>query len=125
MVCAKVLIAQADMMQAFDMMTGLEEAGHEVIGPAPHADMALYLAALRRPDVALVDLVLRDGDRGRDLARTLRDRGIPSVFVSTSPGVRDDTPAPCERVVRPDRRRAIARSVELAQLGIAGNILVG
>ena len=125
--CAKILVAEADMMQAFDMMSGLEEAGHQIIGPAPHLDLALMLAESTRPDVALVDLVLRDGERGRKLARELRERGIPSVFVSAKPTpVFADAPAGLrDRIVKPLRRRAIARGVSLAQQGIAGHILVG
>lgn len=49
----------------------LAEAGHVVIGCAMDTADAISLAASSPPDVALVDVNLRDGATGPDVARAL------------------------------------------------------
>jgi two-component system KDP operon response regulator KdpE len=59
----------------------LREQGFEVL-PAATAREALDSAALRRPDAAIVDLVLPDGD-GVDVCRSLREWSeLPIVVLS-------------------------------------------
>ncbi len=59
----------------------LREEGFEVL-PAATAREALDSAALRRPDAAIIDLVLPDGD-GVDLCRSLREWSeLPIVVLS-------------------------------------------
>jgi two-component system KDP operon response regulator KdpE len=59
----------------------LREQGFEVL-PAATAREALDSAALRRPDAAIVDLVLPDGD-GVDVCRSLREwSDLPIVVLS-------------------------------------------
>ncbi len=59
----------------------LREQGFEVV-PAATAREALDTAALRRPDAAIVDLVLPDGD-GVDVCRALREWSeLPIVVLS-------------------------------------------
>jgi two-component system KDP operon response regulator KdpE len=59
----------------------LREHGFEVV-PAATAREALDTAALRRPDAAIVDLVLPDGD-GVDVCRALREWSeLPIVVLS-------------------------------------------
>ena len=63
----------------------LTAGGHEVMGPAATEAEALRLVAAARPDLALVDIELADGDDGVALARRLtRTWGIPCLFVTGS-----------------------------------------
>ncbi|GAA3553051.1 hypothetical protein GCM10022197_05150 [Microlunatus spumicola] len=52
----------------------LRAQGHAVVGEAGSVAEALVLTARLRPDAALVDIGLPDGD-GFELTRALRDRG--------------------------------------------------
>lgn len=90
MCACKVLVADGDLLKAFDTMASLDKAGHHPIGPAPDAALALALADREKPDFALVDLVLRGGESGKDLIRDLRARGIPGGFVHSRAAPAED-----------------------------------
>ena len=81
----KILLAEDDMLIAMDMQMMLEDAGHDVIGPAATVAQGLSLAEADMPDVAVVDIGLKNGDSGIDLARHLRAWDVPVVFVSGEP----------------------------------------
>ncbi len=81
----RIMVVEDDALIALDMVGLLEEMGHEVVAEAADACTAWDLAAVGRPDVALVDIRLaRDTDGGK-LARKLYDElGVRSLFVSGS-----------------------------------------
>jgi DNA-binding NarL/FixJ family response regulator len=64
----------------------LEASGYAVMGEAADGEQALAIAARVRPDVALVDLELPDGD-GFALARRLADthHGLRILLTSMDP----------------------------------------
>ena len=79
----KVLVVEDELLQAFDVMDSLEAGGHTPIGPAPDATAALYFAERNKPDFALVDITLRHGDKGYDVARELHDQfDVPVMFLT-------------------------------------------
>ena len=61
-------------------------------GPAATSADAERLVAERNPDVAIVDINLRDGEQANDLIDRLHERGIPVIVltgyavVSLAPG---------------------------------------
>jgi two-component system, response regulator PdtaR len=77
-----VLIAEDEFLLGLLLSEFLLEAGHTVLGPAMTAAEALGLARATPPDLALVDIELRDGQSGIALAETLGRAGVPSIFVS-------------------------------------------
>jgi CheY-like chemotaxis protein len=60
----------------------LRTCGADVIGPAPTTADAERLICDRAPDVALVDINLRGGERAYDMIDRLHDRGIRVVVMS-------------------------------------------
>ena len=79
----KVLVVEDELLQAFDVMDSLEAGGHTPIGPAPDATAAMYFASRDKPDLALVDLSLRHGDKGFDVAQELHDTfDVPVMFLT-------------------------------------------
>jgi DNA-binding NarL/FixJ family response regulator len=60
----------------------LESWGADVIGPAATTVDAERLVSERRPDVALVDINLRRGERSYDLIDRLHDQGIRVVVIT-------------------------------------------
>lgn len=78
-----ILIVEDEAIVAAFLQGTLEEAGYATLGPVGTERDALALAGPARPDLALVDISLRNGDSGIDVARRLRLRwSIPSLFVS-------------------------------------------
>lgn len=77
-----VLIVEDEALLAMMLEASLTDAGYRVLGPVSSEKQAMQLAETTRPDLALVDIRLRDGGSGIAVARHLRERGIPSLFVS-------------------------------------------
>lgn len=83
---ARVLIVEDEMLVAMDMEAVIEDLGFEPIGIAADSREARKLGALQ-PDVALVDLNLRDGLTGPEVGRHLARLGIQVVFVTANSGI--------------------------------------
>lgn len=82
----KVLIVEDQALLAMELEHVLTESGHVVVGCAAEADVALALAEQDRPQVALVDVNLRDGLTGPQIARQLIERYDAAViFVTANP----------------------------------------
>lgn len=77
-----ILIVEDDTLLATTLAASLIDAGYDVIGPAATEARAIQLAELMRPDLALLDIALRDGGSGLAVARALRLQAIPCLFVS-------------------------------------------
>ena len=60
----------------------LESWGADVIGPAATTADAERMASERRPDVAIVDINLRGGERSYGLIDRLHDQGIRVVVIT-------------------------------------------
>jgi DNA-binding response OmpR family regulator len=79
-----VLVLEDEAVIALDMCDALEDAGHDVVGPCETRAEALRLLETVSPDLAVVDVKLRDGS-GLEVARELVRRRIPFVFYSGEP----------------------------------------
>ncbi len=86
---AKILIVEDEMLVAMNLEAILEDIGHEPVGIVPDLDSAepFYEAAL---DLALVDLNLRDGLTGPQIAERLTSRGVPVLFITANPRMLGD-----------------------------------
>ena len=79
-----ILIAEEEMPTAAALEAALTEAGHQVLGPVDTIAEALPMIAVERPDLALVSILLKDGDTGVWLAwELLHQHGTPSIFLAT------------------------------------------
>lgn len=81
---AKILIVEDEFLVAANLEAALEDWGHTSLGIAPDVSAALQLAA-QAPDVALVDVNLRDGQTGPTIAKKLREMGVSVLFVTANP----------------------------------------
>lgn len=79
----KVLIVEDEIFAALHLEAAIEDLGCEVLGIAPDAPTAMELAN-RQPDLALVDLNLRDGLTGPQIARDLANRYRTKVLILTA-----------------------------------------
>src|SRR5690348_7137165 len=79
----KILVVEDEVLLSEMLQFALTDAGHAVLGPVATVDEGLRVAEQDRPDLALVNINLKDGSKGTDLARELASRWhVPSLFVS-------------------------------------------
>jgi CheY-like chemotaxis protein len=84
-----VLVVEDDVMLADYLADALEELGHEVCGIASAVSDALGGVRLNHPDVAVIDVQLRHGERGTEIAEQLAISnglgGLGILYVSGNP----------------------------------------
>lgn len=114
---AKVLIVEDEFLVALQLEDILSDGGHDVLGTYPDAASVAMLG--EAPDVALVDLNLRDGLTGPAIAREIAVKfGSRVIYVTANPG-QIDSPAPTAVgvVQKPFTRDAILSAVAYALAG--------
>ena len=78
-----VLIVEDELLIGLALELGVREAGREVLGPADNVEGALAMVDHIVPDLALIDIDLREGGDGTVLARALHERyRVPVLFLS-------------------------------------------
>ena len=97
------------MLIALDLAMQLEDLGHTVVGEAVDLASCQKIAMRERPDLALMDMRLKGGDSGGDVARWLRRTlDVPCLFISGN--------------IEPEMRADLA---ELSPAGFIGKPLLG
>ncbi len=84
----RILVAEDELITAFDLCDTFEEAGYEVEGPHAGISSAMLACQKAKPDLALLDIELADG-LSLELAQKLLDDDVP-VILHSEP---EDTPA--------------------------------
>ena len=77
----RILVAEDEMIVAFDLCDTVEEAGFEVQGPHAGISGAMLSFQKEKPDLAILDVQLDDGV-SYALAETLTKENIPVIFHS-------------------------------------------
>lgn len=112
--CGKVLIVEDEFLVALQLEDILEDGGHAVVGTIPDRAAAAGLA--EAPDIALVDLNLRDGLTGPAIACELAARfGSRVIYVTANP-TQIGAPAPTAIgvVQKPFTRKSILSAIAYA-----------
>lgn len=79
----RVLVVEDESLVAMDLVVTLEELGADVCGTAASSDEAVRRARTLRPELAVVDIRLRDGETGVDAARVMAEElGMAIVFAT-------------------------------------------
>jgi two-component system, response regulator PdtaR len=81
----RILIIEDDALIALCAEDILTDAGHTVVGLAPTKLRALQLAQQTRPDLALIDIRLADGETGLEVALEFSKHHIATIIVSALP----------------------------------------
>lgn len=79
----RILVAEDEMVIAFDLRDTVEEAGYEVEGPHSGTSSALRAFESKRPDLAILDVSFEDED-GYQLASKLTAEHVPIIFQTAS-----------------------------------------
>jgi DNA-binding NtrC family response regulator len=79
---AGILIVEDEFVIAMDLAIILQGAGYKVLGPVSSVAQALELLRHWRPEGALLDVVLRNGERVTPVARVLAAMEVPFMLAS-------------------------------------------
>lgn len=81
----KILIVEDEFLVALNLRQTLSALGFETLGIAPDAKTA-YRLANEKPDFALVDVNLRDGETGPHIGEKLaKEFGTIVIFITANP----------------------------------------
>jgi DNA-binding LytR/AlgR family response regulator len=115
----RVLVVEDEPLYAEQLEAALQDLGHEPIGPAPDARIALSLHRTETIDLALLDVQLRGPVDGIALAaQLLAHRPIPLLFLTSCAD--DETFAaarqvgPAAYLIKPVEPAALQRAIMLA-----------
>ena len=107
------IIVEDEIFVALDLERILTDAGYSVVGIA--ADRSTACDIGRGCDFAFVDVNLRDGPTGPDIAATLaRDHDVKIVFVTANPAQIADHAQALGYVRKPFSEAAITAAAEIA-----------
>jgi two-component system response regulator HydG len=81
---AKVLIVEDQFIEAHSLERILLRAGYSVCTIARSVPIALRIIEKENPDLVLLDIYLQGDLTGIDLARSLKERNIPFVYLSAN-----------------------------------------
>ncbi len=81
----RILIVEDELAIAVRVEASLSEEGHQIVGVARESEIALTLGRRLKPDLALVDVHLVDGETGPEIGRHLKDMGVPVLFMTADP----------------------------------------
>ena len=87
----RVVIVEDEAIVLMHMEMTVEDAGHTVIGTAMGSIEAIELIHRTSPELVLLDIQLKDGTCGMDVARALREvDDLTIVFVTANEAMLDD-----------------------------------
>ena len=114
-----LLIVEDEAIVAMDMREQLIELGYLVCGIANNADKAIALARLHRPDLVLMDIVIKGNRDGVHAAEVIgRSLHIPVVFLTAysdaSTVERAAKTAPYGYLTKPFQTKELRAAIEVA-----------
>ena len=78
----RVFLVEDEVIVAFEMAQTLRDHGYEVVGPSVRLEDGKIKAMSADIDIALLDINLGRGKTSEPIAKILRDRNIPLVFMT-------------------------------------------
>jgi DNA-binding response OmpR family regulator len=119
-----ILVVEDDVLLAMDIEAALTDAGYRILGPVAWAAEVVELVKTQTPDLALIDLGLRDGQTGAALARYLLWRwSVHSIFITGDrQGVIGHQDAALGWLRKPFSHPELLKSIALAKAMLSGTI---
>ena len=116
---ARVLIVEDEALVAEDLKMAVTDLGYDVVGHADNAEEAVKKAVTLKPDVILMDIVLKGEKNGIDASHEIKAQmNIPIIFLTayTDIGLIDKAKStePYAYLVKPFQERQLLASIEMA-----------
>ena len=115
----RILIVEDEAIVAEDLELAVTNIGYEVVGRAVSADAAVDKAVKLKPDLVLMDIVLRGEKNGIDASQEIKEKvDIPVIFLTAYSDVglidRAKSTEPYAYLVKPFQERQLLASIETA-----------
>lgn len=109
-----VLIVEDEVLLATELEFLVEEVGCHSVGLAMSSDEAVALACDLRPDLALVDVHLRDGPTGVEVARAIHDDcgGVALFMTANVKRLPEDFAGACGVIGKPYSEHGVRTALE-------------
>lgn len=117
MATGEVLLLEDEAIIAMDIEMTLQASGYSVLGPYRSMQDAQEILEKRRPNVAILDVNLGNGETSFPLAEQLNRLGVPVVFLSGYSAKIVPAPAALEtapRLSKPVQERDLLMAIERA-----------
>jgi PAS domain S-box-containing protein len=116
---AKILIVEDEVVVAHDIKSTLERLGYEVTARAATAEDALASARETRPDLVLMDIVIKGDKDGISAAATIREElEVPVIYLTAYSDEaileRAKTTEPYGYIIKPFQERELHSTIEMA-----------
>jgi len=116
---ARILIVEDEAIVAEDLENLIIDFGYEIVGSVVGADDAIQQAIEHRPDLILMDIVLRGNKNGIDAANEIKDMlKIPIIFLTAYSDLKLIEEAkntePYAFIVKPFQDKQVIASIEMA-----------
>ena len=116
---ARVLIVEDEALVAEDLKMAVTDLGYDVVGRADNAEEAVKKAVTLKPDVILMDIVLKGEKTGIDASHEIKAQiNLPIIFLTayTDIGLIDKAKStePYAYLVKPFQERQLLASIEMA-----------
>ena len=79
---ARILVVEDEAIVAMGIKHKLETMGHEVVDTVSTGRDAIRTSKIHKPDLVLMDIVLKGDIDGVEVAERIRDLEVPVVFIS-------------------------------------------
>lgn len=117
MTATSVLVVEDEQIISLDLQQSLEEMGYAVVGAADNGQEAISIADSQRPDVVLMDIMLKGDMDGIDAGKQVGKLGIPVIYLTaysdTETVKRATATAPYGFLTKPYQRRELAATIEV------------
>ena len=116
---ARLIIVEEEVIIASDLENRLTGLGYEICGRAERGDQALELVEKHRPDLVLMDIVIKGEMNGIEAAEIIREKwGAPVIFLTAyhdSERLEQAKPSrPFGYVLKPFQDRDLKVTIEMA-----------
>lgn len=114
-----IMIVEDESIIALNIKETLFELGYDVLGIASNSKKAFKLLEGERPDLILMDVFLKDGDNGVELAKLINSKyEIPIIYLTANSELRTIAHAgessPYGYLVKPFKATDLQSNIEIA-----------
>nr|WP_243687600.1 PAS domain S-box protein [Methanobacterium formicicum] len=82
---AKILLVEDEMVEAMSTAKSLQSMGYQVVAVASYGEEAIEKAHELKPDIILMDIILKGSMDGIDVARAISKLEIPVIYITAIP----------------------------------------
>ncbi|WP_321422527.1 PAS domain S-box protein [uncultured Methanobacterium sp.] len=115
---ANILLVEDEMVEAMNIKRSLQSMGYDVVAIASYGEEAVEKAQKLKPDLILMDIILKGSMDGIAAANAISKLGIPVIYITALP---DDVTvnralisAPYGYLIKPFNTRKLKISIEVA-----------